>query len=118
MIDFKEMKDGDIFWECCEYHWKRRLLFKRVVGDFVECINADDFGIDEKGSNAEIGLSNSKYCFKTRNEAINYQEECKSKITDMSKDQLLKTLLDKCCSHGILTKEEEKLYKKIICKSK
>lgn len=117
MINFLELKQGDVFWQCCGYHWKRRLGFIKIKDGLVECVNLDEFGIFKKDSKDKIPVANNE-CFKTRNDAVLYQETCKESVIKLSKDELIKRLFNKCCSHGILTTEEEKLYRSIIKKIK
>ncbi len=112
MINVLSLKKGDIFWECCKYHWRVRLEFVKY-DEFLNIVVAkytDNFGIYKKGQRCEVVTFNE--CFINEDLAIEYQNQCKNKVKQLSKDTILKLLFEKC--HSFLSEEERKLYKEII----
>ena len=115
MIDVSKLTKGDVFYQCCEYHWKVKFEFIQVLKDRrIKVKHTKDVGMYNKGDIEYLDESDLKYCFIDNESAKQYQLNCKNKIKNKSREELLKEIYNKAESAGIFTNEESNLYRKLI----
>lgn len=117
MIDITKLIKGDTLYQCCEYHWKVKYEFIQVLKDGrIKVKYLQNVGMYSKDEIEYLTEGDLKYCFHDKPSAIEYQNRCKSKIKEKSKDKLLKEIFNKASGAGIFTSEESKLYRRLIYK--
>lgn len=107
MLDISKLVNGDTFYQCCEYHWKVKHKLIQVLKDGrikVKCAGEIEY----------LTESDLKECFLDNASAVEYQKQCRKKVLDKSKDEILKEVFDKADSAGIFTKQESRVYRKVI----
>lgn len=112
MVNFKEMVQGQVFYDVCEFYWKDVLTFQEILPNgLIKATHNGISSIIEKGTPTYLNPSDAEHCFISSKEANEYQRERAEKISAMNK-----TIENSDYEHREIIDELYHRYKKLAYK--
>lgn len=120
MIKLEDLKIGDIIYHTYKYQWiiKAKIIKEVQYFDgisemaYIESRDTDNLHLHD------IKRSNERELFKTYEEALQYQNNCKQKRINylLNDDNLTEDLYGELCRTGVLTSADREIYEIVIDK--